>query len=109
MLKAIKLPPHVVLARQTSMFNSDTVPKGLLRDHATKAGTWGRLVVQQGVVEFHDQGSSERRQVEAGEHQVIIPEAVHFIEPTGDAVFFVEFYTVETEPDERSNQQQEIS
>ena len=98
MLKTVALPPQVAKYKQTETFNFETVPKGLLDNHSTKAGVWGRLVVQRGIVTYQDRNSSERRQVTAGEHQVIEPETVHLIEPSKDAAFFVEFYKAGNNP-----------
>ena len=33
------------------LFTATTTPKGLLRDHATKAGTWGVIRVSSGTLE----------------------------------------------------------
>ncbi|MEM7173114.1 MAG: DUF1971 domain-containing protein [Pseudomonadota bacterium] len=100
MLQDLTLPPEVTQYKRTNSFNADTVPKGFLNEHSTRAGIWGRLVVGQGSVAFQDQVSNERRTVNAGEFQVIVPQAVHFIEPSKDAEFFVEFYKDNGKPSE---------
>ena len=92
MLSEIKLPPGVVKYKQTKIFDATTVPKGLLKDHATKAGVWGQLKVHTGVVTYTDVKSAEERNISAGSNQVIEPEALHFIQPSADAEFHVEFH-----------------
>ena len=92
MLSEIKLPPDVTRYKQTKTFDATTVPKGLLKDHSTKAGVWGHLKVHAGTVTYTDVKSAERRDIPAGSDQVIEPEALHFIKPSEDAEFHVEFY-----------------
>ena len=92
MLSEIKLPPDVTKYKQTKTFDATTVPKGLLKDHSTKTGVWGCLKVHSGVVTYTDVKSAEIRDIAAGSDQVIEPEALHFIQPSQDAEFHVEFY-----------------
>ncbi len=92
MLKNTQLPEDVTKYRETKRFNLTTVPKGFLKNHSTKEGVWGRLVVCSGSVTYQDIETAERRRVEADGFQVIEPQAVHFIEPSAEAEFFVEFY-----------------
>ena len=37
------LPADVVTYKKTPAFTQDTIPKGLLRRHTTKAGSWGKI------------------------------------------------------------------
>jgi len=43
------------------LFNAASVPAGLLRDHALKAGVWGLLRVARGKVVFRDAQGAETR------------------------------------------------
>jgi tellurite methyltransferase len=39
------LPEGAVAYKTTAELTERTIPEGMLRDHQTKAGTWGRIVV----------------------------------------------------------------
>lgn len=40
----MQLPPY----KRTPTFDEHTIPAGLRRDHRTRAGVWGRIVVEAG-------------------------------------------------------------
>ena len=46
------LPGDLEVYKQTKEFDETSVPKGLLHDHTTKAGTWGRIVVAEGLLRY---------------------------------------------------------
>ncbi len=97
MLSDLELPGDVSKYKETRIFNATTVPKGLLKDHATKPEVWGRLNVHVGTVLYVDIASAQEREVTSGSFQIIEPEALHFIQPSQDAEFHVEFYRSDTE------------
>lgn len=90
-------PDGVVRYRTTPAFTGESTPKGLLRDHSTKSGVWGRIVVERGAVDYvagkrrwtlrPGQGGSA-----ADGAGVVVPEMKHHVEPAADAVFCVEFW-----------------
>ncbi len=45
-------PDDLVEYKRTPSFSENDVPDGLLRDHRTKPGTWARLVVEEGRLEY---------------------------------------------------------
>ena len=47
-----KLPENTRPYKRTPIFNENTVPKGLLRNHNTKNGVWGLLTVEKGEIEY---------------------------------------------------------
>jgi tellurite resistance-related uncharacterized protein len=47
-----RIPDDVAEYKRTRTFTESDVPEGLLRDHQTKPGTWGRLVVEEGRLEY---------------------------------------------------------
>ena len=49
----LELPDSVQHYRSTPIFDESTVPKGLLRDHETKVGVWGRIRVLEGALHYH--------------------------------------------------------
>ena len=46
------LPTEVSSYRRSPEFTDETVPKGLLRAHRTKEGTWGKIVVLKGKLRY---------------------------------------------------------
>lgn len=84
--------------RSTPEFNQDTVPKGLLANHSLKKGAWGKLVVLDGEVAFHE--GSERTVVTPQIEHTILPEVVHHLELVGPVRFRVDFLAcpARTEP-----------
>jgi len=87
----VELPPGAELVRTTDVFDEDTVPAGLLRDHRVAANTWGRLVVHSGALKFGFTGEDEF-DVTAGDHAVIPPSVVHHVRIVGPVRFAVEFH-----------------
>jgi tellurite resistance-related uncharacterized protein len=94
------LPKGVVKYSQVptgdKFFTSTTIPKGLLRRHNTKEGTWGIINVHSGRLKYS---------IEEGPHKgdyyldtetkgVIEPKVYHSVASCGgeDVCFVVEFY-----------------
>jgi tellurite resistance-related uncharacterized protein len=73
--EAAGLPPGLTAYRRTPVFDQDTIPPGLRREHRTGPGVWGLITV-----------------LTADRPGVVAPEQVHQVEPLGPVQFFVEFY-----------------
>jgi len=88
------LPDHVEQYKQTPTFTEVTVPAGFLKEHSTKAGTWGLLTVASGSLKFTntEPGYEEEFVIEAGKTATITPQHRHFIKPLGKVTFHLEFY-----------------
>lgn len=86
------LPSHLVEARRTPLFDHASLPLPLERSHRTTV--WATLHVQSGSVRYTDLEGEAPRDVrlEAGDSLVIVPFGAHHIDPSTDAVFFVQFY-----------------
>ena len=96
--------------KQGKVFTSTTIPKGLLKEHTTKAGTWGVINVSKGELEYRISGSGSDEQKQKKEersecdhifqlsdkrHGIIQPQRLHQVSPLSDDVeFVVEFYRV---------------
>ncbi len=79
------LPETISAYKKTPVFTAETVPKGLLADHQTKAGTWGLITVLEGELDYTITDASRE------------PEILHHVLPvTDDVVFYVEFYRKRT-------------
>jgi tellurite resistance-related uncharacterized protein len=85
-------PDDVEPYHATAIFDANTVPAGLLGDHQTKAGVWGRLEVLSGALALvFVEPLDERVRVAAGEWAAIPPELRHHVELEGDVQFRVQF------------------
>jgi len=81
----LQLQPY----KRTPTFTEDTVPAGLLRDHSTKAGVYGRICVESGRLRYTD--ADGERVLEEGDVAVTQPEQLHAVQPLGSVRFYVEF------------------
>ncbi len=79
--------------RRTAVFDSMSVPKALLKEHRTKLGVWGKLLVHEGEVEYAVlEPERHTTTLGAGREQVIVSALAHEISPSGDARFTIAFY-----------------
>ena len=86
------LPPDVAPYRQTQEFTDSDVPAGLLREHTTKAGVWGRIRVIEGSLRYRIlEPVVEEMLLEPGIDGIVEPQVRHQVEPCGPTRFFVEF------------------
>jgi tellurite resistance-related uncharacterized protein len=87
-----ELPNDVVAYKKTPEFTEATVPSGLLRDHRTKAGVWGEIVVLEGCLEYIiNEPVLEVVTLKEGQPGVVEPTIPHHITPLGPVRFYVEF------------------
>lgn len=91
-------PAGFIAYRRTPEFDQDTVPGGLRRDHATRAGIWARLHVVAGALQYHVDAPVNRTfRVSPKAFAVIVPELPHRVEITGTVRFFVEFWRADSD------------
>jgi tellurite resistance-related uncharacterized protein len=90
---AIRLPLNAREYKRTATFTEQTLPDALRADHRTKAGTWARIVVSEGQLEFHSRGRV--RVLGAGDAGIVEPEVPHHVTPLGAVRLHVEFWTAE--------------
>ncbi len=86
-----EIPAGFRTTRRTADFTEATVPAGLLRDHTTKAGTWGRIVVQEGTLRYVVERFARDELLTPDAPGVVVPELPHHVEPIGAVRFHVEF------------------
>ncbi|KAI8999707.1 hypothetical protein DFJ74DRAFT_476191 [Hyaloraphidium curvatum] len=71
------LPPGVVCYKTMPVWTGESMPQGFKRSHSTAAGVWGRLVCQEGSLDFVfegiDGGGDVSVPVRAGEAAVTPP------------------------------------
>ena len=100
------VPPDAVAYQRTPEFTEHSVPAGLLRNHNTKAGVWGRIVVSEGSLLYRIVGANtpgtavEERVLHPGQDGVVEPGVLHEVALLGPVRFHVEFLRV---PDGRAN------
>lgn len=83
------------LYKRTPTFTETTVPRGLLKDHGTKQGVYGHIVVEAGQLALTV--GEQRVVLEPGRSAVTLPQEVHAVEPLGAVRFHVEFYREPTD------------
>lgn len=86
----IAMPAGASEYKRTATFTEHTLPAALRADHRTKAGTWARIVVEAGALEYHVRGRVLR--LEPGQHGLVEPERPHHVTPLGSVLVHVEFW-----------------
>ena len=88
-----ELPENVSAYKKTPEFTEETVPQGLLNDHNTKEGVWGKIVILEGQLEYTIQEPElEVIELNPNHYGVVEPTIKHHIKPLGSVKFYVEFY-----------------
>jgi len=87
-----ELPDGFVRYKQTAELDEASVPAGLLKDHTTKRGVWGKIVVHAGTLRYHVDALGRRFDLVPGTPGIVVPEVPHHVEPLGAVRFHVEFW-----------------
>ncbi len=86
-------PQDVTAYKKTPEFTEISVPQGLLNDHSTKEGVWGKIVVLEGELEYTIQEPTvEVVTLTPNLNGVVEPTVKHHVKPLGSVIFYVEFY-----------------
>jgi tellurite methyltransferase len=88
------MPDDAAVYKRTDDFTETTVPAGLRRDHATKAGVWGRIVVSEGRLRYEVPSSSHTFDLAPGTDGIVLPAVLHHVVPIGAVRFHVEVLRV---------------
>lgn len=90
--EATSLPDTHIKSGGTKVMNERTVLKGILDKHALKAGSYGKLTVLKGSLDFQWEDTMTIISADA-EHPIIIPpERLHKVIITQPVEFHVDFY-----------------
>jgi tellurite resistance-related uncharacterized protein len=92
---SVRLPERAEFYKRTPTFTEFSVPAGLLKDHSTKEGTWGSIVVEQGRLRYlisDPRRSVSETVVTPAAAAVIEPTIAHRVEPLGAVRFHVCFH-----------------
>lgn len=86
-------PENLTSFQRTPEFDEHSVPKGLLTNHATKAGVWGKIILLEGSLLYRPEILHGKAQTLTPQHQgIIVPEMKHEVQPNGPACFYIELY-----------------
>ena len=88
------LPAGAVAYRRTPIFDENTIPAGLRREHRTKPGVWATITIVEGTLRYRTIEPSSERLLTAASAAIVAPEQPHEVEPAGSVRFFVEFYRI---------------
>lgn len=78
---------------ESPVFTAESVPEKLRASHSLKAGTWGKMRVEQGRVEYFLEGETQPLKIiEVGTVHIIPPEERHYITVSPDVRFQIEFW-----------------
>lgn len=87
------LPANVVHYKTTPLFDQNSVPAGLRRNHTTAAGVWGRIVVHEGSLRYLiEEPETEEHLLAPGTAGIVEPGIPHHVAIEGPVRFCVEFY-----------------
>jgi tellurite resistance-related uncharacterized protein len=78
--------------RSTPIFDEQTLPAALRREHRTKAGVWGIVRVLEGELRLSFVDPPRALLLSPGTPGLLLPEEPHFVEPVGRVRMQVEFY-----------------
>lgn len=87
-----QLPADAVAYKRTPSFHTNSIPERLLKDHATKPGTWALIHVLKGRLLYFIPSRQFETVLIPGFPGVIAPEVLHRVRPLSDVEFFIEFF-----------------
>jgi tellurite resistance-related uncharacterized protein len=87
------IPKALALYKTTPVYDQTSVPKGLLRAHNTKEGSWGKIIIEEGSLLYRIL-EPEFEEITLTPETVGVAEPVfkHEVELVGKVRFYVEFY-----------------
>jgi tellurite resistance-related uncharacterized protein len=86
------LPAGLTAYKRTPVFDEQTLPAGLRREHRTKAGVWALIHVVEGALRYRILDPPSEEILTAGMQGLVWPEQPHEVEPLGAVRMFVEFH-----------------
>lgn len=78
--------------KRTPVFDENSLPAGLRREHRTKPGVWGIIRVLEGRVRYRVLDPASEMILEPGHPGLVRPDEPHRVEPLGPMRMQVEFY-----------------
>lgn len=78
--------------KRTPVFNENTLPTGLRKEHRTKPGVWGILRVYEGRLRYQVLDPISETIIDTKHPGMVLPEQPHFVEVLGPIRIQVEYY-----------------
>lgn len=78
--------------KSTPVFDENTLPAGLRREHRTKAGVWGVIRVMGGRLRYRVLDPVCEMILDPNHPGLVLPDQPHFVEPLGTMRMQVDFY-----------------
>lgn len=79
--------------RSSPVFDENTLPQALRRDHRTKEGVWGVIRVLSGQLKFVITETGEIRILDPERPGLVLPNQLHYVEVIGPVNMRVDFYS----------------
>lgn len=91
----LELPEDAVRYKSTMVFTELTIPKALKKEHQTKVGNWGRIVILEGKLIYEILSPDPLMMTLDPERSGIVPpEVPHRVEKSGRVIFRIDFLSV---------------
>ncbi|MEX2375555.1 MAG: DUF1971 domain-containing protein [Dehalococcoidia bacterium] len=88
-----RTPSSVVAPyRHTPVFDENTLPAGLRREHRTRPGVWAVIRVLDGRLRYEIFEPASEVILEPSHPGLVLPDQPHLVEPLGPMRMQVEFY-----------------
>ncbi len=86
------LPPGLAAYKRTPVFDENSVPPGLRREHRTKDNVWALIHVLEGRLLYRILSPPGEQVLTPEKPGVVQPGQPHEVTPLGHVRFFVEFH-----------------
>ena len=78
--------------KSTPVFDQDTLPAGLRKEHRTKLGVWGVINILEGSVRCRILDPVSETILDVDHPGLVMPEQTRLVEPLGAMTMRVDFY-----------------
>lgn len=92
MSEALPPLPTNLPYKRTAVFDENTLPAALRREHRTKPGVWGVIRVLEGRLRYRVLEPDTEVILEPDKPGLVMPDEPHLVEPLGPMRMRVEFY-----------------
>ena len=88
-----EIPQSLKPYKKTQVFTESSIPQGLLNNHNTKEGVWGKINVLEGELVYTIQSNPQEVVLLNSQcFGVVEPTVLHNVKPKGTVKFYIEFY-----------------
>jgi tellurite resistance-related uncharacterized protein len=78
--------------KSTPVFDENTLPAGLRKEHRTKVGVWGVIRMLSGRLRYRVLDPISETILDPDHSGLVLPDQPHMVEPIGPMKMQVEFY-----------------